>query len=202
MPTWRCGRLPRARYGPIRCRVRQRPMGRSRTHPSTSQPIAPTLGQRAGNAYRQHQRRFIQDGRGASLSRPQQALTDQPSSESLPVVFPCGRNQSRYRRASIENLNLASATNLTQVAREVRLQVRNGYRGHDGYDSPQFQVVQVTLPVLPRAQPYSSATDRGRRSPSCFRVSNSDQRSTASSRVALAVSSPSRTGRTASKGRA
>ena len=83
-------------------------------HPSTSQPIVPVLRQSFRNARGQHERRLVQNGSCVALTRLQKPLANQTLSNVVPVVLD-GRHKSCHRGAAIENLNLATATDLADI---------------------------------------------------------------------------------------
>ena len=91
--------------------------------PSTSQPIRAILGHCLRDAHPQRERRVIKHGGGAARARPKQA----------------GANQS-IPNATIEDLHIPAATHFAQVPREIRLQLRNRYGGHDD----QYVLFSVT----------------------------------------------------------
>ncbi len=121
--------LPTTMYEPIRCQSRQRLEGQARMRPSTSQPISSVLVQRIQDAHRQLQRRFFQDVRGSTATRPQRPLGNQSLSD-IQIAPRRRRDQPRNGCAIIENLDLAPTTSLSQVAIQVRLQFGNRYRAH------------------------------------------------------------------------
>ena len=132
---------------PTRCPVRRRSRGPARRHPGTSQPLRPILGQRFRQIHRQRQRRLVQDGRGASLARPQYPVGDQTLPDPL-VVVRRGRHQSGDRRPSIEDLNLTATAHHAQIAGEIRLQVGDGCGSHRDQYGLRSGTIQVSNRVL------------------------------------------------------
>ncbi len=82
--------------------------------PSTSQSVVPVLSQSFRNARGKHERRLIQDGSCVALAGPQEPLANQTLSDAVSVVLD-NRHKSCYRGPAIQNLNLATATDLADI---------------------------------------------------------------------------------------
>lgn len=92
--------------------------------PNTSQPIVPIFEQRIENAYGKLQRRLF-EGRGRiAFAGPDQSSTDQPL-ECFEIISGSGGDKPCYGHPAIEDLDLTSTTNFIDVARQIRLQLRN-----------------------------------------------------------------------------
>ena len=100
-----------------------------RMRPNISQPVGPIFHERVRQAGGQLNWGLLQNSGRFSLARPQQPGPDERLTQ--PVAGSRRRRQAGNRRASVKNLNLATAANFADIARQICLQVRDRYRRHN-----------------------------------------------------------------------
>ena len=149
-PSDSCGaeprRFPCGPFGHLRTRLLSGSATNSGTSAEASHYLKtgpPAPRQRLRETDRQLQRRRFQYGRRASLARPHHSRADQPLADSRFVSRRC-RHQSCDRRTPVEDLDLAAATNLAEIARQVGFQFRNRCGSHGDQYGLCLKVMQVT----------------------------------------------------------
>lgn len=92
--------------------------------PTTSEPVVPIFEQRIENAYGKLQRRLFEDRSWIAFATPDQSSIDKPL-KCLGVTSSSGGDKSCDWHPAIDDLDLTATTNFIDVARQIRLQLRN-----------------------------------------------------------------------------